>query len=367
MSPIRILGAGAVTAHGIGVEALWTGVKEGRTRISPLTRFSGEGLCSTLAAEAPLLPNVAEDRASALLLTAARELRLPGPSPRRGIVVGTTKGAFDLRDRAVRDVLSMPAQKLAKATDSQGPVRTVSAACASSLSAVGEAMLWLESGRCDEVLVAGTEALHEFVYLGFHALKALSPTPARPFDKARAGLSLGEGAGVLWLATGVRQPSDLGVIEGFGASADAYDQTAPDPAGAGLELAVRRALRSAKLSGSDVQRYHAHGTGTLQNDAMETQALARASDGAPWAVSATKGSYGHTLGAAGILDVIVALSGLNEGYVPPVVGLQTPDPGSRLDVSRQLRFRAKDSRAIVGSAGFGGLNCAVVVHRGAGQ
>src|SRR5262249_54300 len=210
-----ITSGGAVTGHGLGCGPLLRAVLEGRSAIRKVTRFSCDNLCSSVAAEAPSDAELVEaaadfcrspapDRASRMLLAAASEAlrgRSRSASKRRAVLVGTTKGALELAaDRwdcgeAPRDdILGAPARTLALATGTLGPVLTLSAACASSAVAIGEALALIEDGLCDVAIVGGTDALHPFVYRGFHALKALSAAPAAPFDAGRDGLSLGEGA-----------------------------------------------------------------------------------------------------------------------------------------------------------------------------
>ena len=378
-----ITAVGTVTGHGLGRERLFAALLEGRSAIGPLTRFPADGLCSNLAAEAPAdeeLERAAstlcavrpEDRASRLLLAAAAEAlvgRELTPSPRRGVVVGTTKGAFEYlgRSSGSADLLEAPARALALATEARGPTFATSAACTSSAVALGEALGLIEDDICDEVIVGGTEALHAFVYRGFHALRALSSRPAMPFDVERSGLSLGEGAAVLVLEslcharTNGRRP--LAVIEGFGSSSDAYDQVAPEPGGRGLLAASLRALTAAGLTAEDVGGYHAHGTGTVQNDRMEAAAFAALFSGRDVVVSAIKGSLGHTLGAGGALDVAVCALMLDRGTVPPITNLKAIDPLAQMPAVIGKPCRLKGDRLLVGSAGFGGINAALVLGR----
>ncbi len=390
MSGAAITAIGAVTGHGFGARAYFDALLEGRSAIAPITRFSTEPFCSQLGAEAPAderllaaLPSSwapPVDRASRLLLAAAAEAfvgRSCAESVRRGIVVGTTKGAFELSldawkrgEPAPLDPVGHPAALLARAVGARGPVRTIGAACASSTLAFAEALCLLEDGSCDEVVVGGVEALHPFVYAGFHALKALSAQPARPFDAARTGLSLGEGAAVLVLerARGVPDVARraLGWVDGCGASVDSHDQTAPDPAGLGLLRASREALRRANLVAQKVGHYQAHGTATAQNDRMEAAHCRALFQERTVPLCAAKGSIGHTLGAAGALDVLAALLALNSGWLPPVTGLRQQDPTLDVDAVQGKPRRHGHAHALVATAGFGGLNAAVLVRRSGG-
>ncbi len=385
--PAAITAIGAVSGHGLGCGPLLRAVLEGRSAIRKVTRFSCQDFCSSVAAEAPddaelvkaasgFGQSPAPDRASRLLLAAAAEAlrgRSRSASRRRAVLVGTTKGAlelavdrWDLGEIPRDDVLGAPARNVALATGAQGPVLTLSAACASSAVAIGEALTLIEEGLCDEAIVGGTEALHPFVYRGFHALKALSPSPAAPFDTGRSGLSLGEGAVVLVMealehAEGARR-APIAIVEGFGSSTDGFDQLAPEPTGAELVRACQRAMERAGVDVNAVDRYHAHGTATVHNDRMEATAHATLFSGRAVPVCAVKGSVGHTLGAAGALDVAICALTLQRQVLPPVANLREVDALARVPAviggARSDRGRV----ALAVSAGFGGINAALLLR-----
>jgi 3-oxoacyl-[acyl-carrier-protein] synthase II len=382
-----ITSIGAVTGFGLGLDLTVAALLEGRSAIRPVTRFPTTGLCSSLASEAPedidLIAAAAElhrppgrDRASRLLLAALADAlggRILEPTRRRGVVVGTTKGALE---RAVRDeergvfptedLLGSPARTLAEATSSRGPVYTTGAACASSAVALGEALALLEDGSCDEVVVGGTEGLHAFIYQGFHALKALSAAPAAPFDVERKGISLGEGAAVFLVESLSHARSQgrkpLALVEGFGTVVDGFDQTAPDPSGTGLLAACQRALAHAGVATDEIDRYHAHGTGTVQNDRMEAVVHASLFENRPVPVCAIKGAVGHTLGAAAALDIAVCARTLAQQMLPPVVNLRRLDESASVPAVMGVGRRSPGSLALIANAGFGGINTAVVLR-----
>ena len=387
-----ITSVGAVCGHGVGTARLLAALLEGRSAIGRLTRFSAPDLCSDLAAQAPEddeLMAAAEslgaprppDRATRLLLAAAaealagRDLR---SSDRRAVLVGTTKGALELSVAAWREgkagpalAVELPALALARAVGARGPVRTLGAACASSTAALGEALALIEDGTCDEVIVGGTEALHPFVYAGFHSLKAMSSSPAAPFDAKRGGLSLGEGAAVLVVESldSARRAGRgaLATLEGFGAAADGFDQTAPDPTGTGLATACRAAISRAGLAPADIGRYHAHGTATMQNDRMEGAVCSKVFGPHGVPVCAVKGSLGHTLGAAGALDAVSCILTLRRGVLPPVTNLTQVDPALAVDAVMKTARPSEGAFALVATAGFGGINAALVLRRGDGR
>ncbi len=366
--PVAITSYGIVSAHGQGLQALASELRAGRTGVRKLTAFPAEGLCSDLAAQVPV--ETKGDRALGLLKLAAEEAvgwREWAPSPRRAVLLGSTKGSLPrVLDQGEVDPFAHLTAFLAERVRARGPVRAIGAACASSSAAIGAALQLIDAGVVDEAVVAGVEALHPFVYAGFHALKAMSAKPAAPFDANRMGLSMGEGAAVLVLesagsATANRR-KPLGWIDGFGAASDANDQTAPHPEGDGLLRACQAALKSSQLTVKDIGRYHAHGTATVQNDAMEAAMCARLFGPKGIPVCASKGSIGHTLGAAGVLDLIGCLAALDARELWPIVGLDRLDPKLSIDPVTVIR-QHEAPRALIATAGFGGINAALLVRR----
>jgi 3-oxoacyl-[acyl-carrier-protein] synthase II len=366
---VAITRAGAVTAHGVGVPALEAAVRDAKTAVRPLTRFDATGLCSSIAAEAPV--ELTGDRTQGLLSLAADEA-LTGltfePSRRRGVMIGTTKGRLsDVLSGKTDDPFAQLCSDFARRVGARGPVRTLGAACASSSAALGEAFDALHADQCDEVIVAGVEALHRFVYAGFHALKALAPEPARPFDQERRGLSMGEAAVVLLLESEERARANgrevLAYVDGHGLAMDAHDQTAPHPKGAGLQSACLKALQRAGLKPSQLGRYHAHGTATPHNDRMEAAACEALFGPRGIPVTAAKGSVGHTLGAAGALDTLICALALRRRELWAITNLQKVETG--LTVNAVLERRSHEPpTALVATAGFGGINTAIAISAG---
>jgi 3-oxoacyl-[acyl-carrier-protein] synthase II len=350
---VAITSAGVVSAHGAGTRALEEALREGRTGVRAVTKFDAAGLCSNVAAEAPFSTAADLLRVAADEALAGRDVK---PSMKRGLLLATTKG--DLRNW--NDPFGDLCASFARRVGALGPVRTVGAACASSTAAIGEAYELLTSDTCDQVIVAGVEALHRFVYAGFHALKALSPEPARPFDAERRGLSMGEAAAVLVLE---KSSTGLAFVEGHGAATDAHDQTAPHPKGDGLVRACRDALKRAGLEPKQIGRYHAHGTATPHNDRMESAACEALFGPRGVPVLGAKGSVGHTLGAAGALDTLSCLLGLRRRELWPIAGLRNIDPALSVDAVRERRSHELPT-AMVATAGFGGINAALVLSVG---
>ncbi len=362
---VAITSMGVVSAHGAGVGVLETALREAKTGVRPITRFDTAGLCSNVGAEAPV--ETQGDRARGLLELASAEAlsgRDLAPSSRRAVIVATAKGALpDVLGGKRDDPFAELCADFARRCGASGPVRTVGAACASSSAALGDGYDLLSSGACDQVIVAGVEALHRFVYAGFHALKALSAEPARPFDAERRGLSMGEAAVVMVLERADAGRRALGFIDGHGAATDAHDQTAPHPKGIGLVKACQAAMKLAGVDARGIGRYHAHGTATPHNDRMESAACEAIFGPRGIPVTGAKGSVGHTLGAAGALDAAICLLALRRRELWPIVGLRTVDPA--LTVNGTMERRAHSApNALVATAGFGGINAALVLSAG---
>ncbi len=251
-----------------------------------------------------------------------------------------------------------------------GPNLVVSTACASGTTAVGVARDLLLLDRCDVVLTGGSEALiTPLAMAGFAQMGALSrreddPAAAsRPFDADRDGFVAGEGAGILVL----ERPADARArgarvrarVAGYGASADAHHMTSPHPTGAGIESAVRDALRDADAGPGDVRHVNAHGTSTPLNDLAEATMLKRVLTGDPL-VTSTKGVTGHLLGAAGAVEAVFTVLSVEQSIVPPTANLTHPDPRIDIKVASTQTSLPVDL-ALSNSCGFGGQNAVLAV------
>lgn len=234
---------------------------------------------------------------------------------------------------------------------------------------MGVAMSWLKAGLCDAVVAGGADELSAIPTVGFYALGLTSPEPCRPFDRARKGLNLGEGAGIAILertSSAARRGRAVDLLAaGFGGASDGYHLTAPHPEGLGLELAVRAALREAEIAPEEIDFINAHGTSTVENDRIEGRALARIFGAGVRAVS-TKGYTGHALGAAGGIETVFAALALREGWIPPSIGFEARDeaiPFAPLtEVTPVVRRHALST-----SLAFGGNNAALILARQGGR
>lgn len=249
-----------------------------------------------------------------------------------------------------------------------GPVFTIATACSSSAHAIGQALLMVRGGMCDFAVGGGSEAPMSYGILkAWEAMRVVSPTVCRPFSRDRNGMMLGEGAAMLTLesldhalARGARPIAE---IVGFGMSSDAHHITQPSADGAAK--AMRLALKDAGISPEQVGYVNAHGTGTTVNDATETRALRLVfgDHASKLAVSSTKAMHGHTLGAAGAIESTAAILALANGFVPPTINYNEPDPECDLDYVPNTPRAADFEYAISNSFAFGGLNAVLVFRR----
>ncbi|MFH2075742.1 MAG: beta-ketoacyl-[acyl-carrier-protein] synthase family protein [Pseudomonadota bacterium] len=261
------------------------------------------------------------------------------------------------------------ANHLATAFDLWGPKTTLMTACSSGATAIGLARDLICTGTARAMIAGGTEPLSRLTYASFNALQAVDPGYCRPFSGNRAGLSLGEGSGILILeslkSALERGARILGEILGYGVTCDAHHMTAPDVGASGAVRAMRVALADAGLAPEAVDYINAHGTATTLNDLMETRAIKEVFGPQAWKipVSSTKSMHGHTLGASGALEGVVALLAITEGFIPPTIHCETPDPECDLDYVTTGARQAEPHVVLSNSFAFGGNNTTVIFGR----
>jgi 3-oxoacyl-[acyl-carrier-protein] synthase I len=235
-----------------------------------------------------------------------------------------------------------------------GPCLTIATACSSSAKVFASAERLMRSGLADAVIVGGVDSLCGSVLYGFNSLELVSPEPCRPFDIARRGLSLGEAAGFALLESDHIDKTSPRLI-GYGESSDAYHMSAPHPQGLGAQHALSDALARAGIAAEDVDYINLHGTASRQNDEIEATLIARTFPARTLA-SSTKGWTGHTLGAAGIIEAVVALLAIERGVVPGTLNAQKLDPACGPQIMLDNENRGVRV-ALSNSFGFGGNNC----------
>jgi 3-oxoacyl-[acyl-carrier-protein] synthase-1 len=239
----------------------------------------------------------------------------------------------------------------------EGMATTISTACSSSAKAFTAARRAIRAGRCDAAVVAGVDSLSLSTLYGFRSLQLLSPDPCRPFSTLRAGISIGEAAAVA-LVSG--EASDVH-LAGAGEGSDAHHMSTPPADGAGAARAMRAALADAGIDARAIDYINLHGTGTPANDAAESAAVhAVFGDATP--ASSTKGYTGHTLGAAGAVEALVAVHALRTGLVPANLGGTPVDPSLGIAIETGTRTSPL-ARVLSNSFGFGGSNCSLLFAR----
>ncbi|MSP60503.1 MAG: beta-ketoacyl-[acyl-carrier-protein] synthase family protein [Myxococcales bacterium] len=394
---VAVTGLGAVTALGPDVASLDLGLRAGRCAISDLTLFDVSAFRTRLAAQAPdptppvdRLP-IFTSRPDRFGLQAAfeavRDAGLDAEALRgAACVFGTGTGGAELTYEYLQRCLTSGEQSadpdllrshqpcavtdlVCRYLGIHGLRTTFMTACSSSATAIGYAGDQILLGRTEVAIAGGAEGLCMLTYAGFNALRATSAERCRPFDVARSGLNLGEGAAVLVLereeralARGARI---YGYLAGYGISADAYHMTAPHPEGDGAARAMRAALCDAHLSPDDVGYINAHGTATAHNDAAESAAVKQVFGvrAARIPISSTKSMIGHTLGAAGAVEAVTSLLAIHGRYLPPTANLENPDPAFSLDFIVKSAREVSVDVVLSSSFAFGGNNTVLVFSR----
>ena len=368
-----ITGAETITALGDGLHTLWQKLLNGTTAIRPVNRFPADSYSGRIAAcIEDLKPSENKSMIHSLL---DRLFAKMTPVPADAFLITATtkagidnleklrrKGSSQVEDILPSSLISIVSKKLG--LNDRG--FNVSAACASSTIAVARGAEMIASERADAVLVCCLDLVTEFILSGFSALKALSPVPCQPFDRDRQGLSLGEGAAALLLMSRKRAREDgrlpLGNILGWGVANDATHITAPARNGCGLVQAISQSLSVAGLEANEINVISAHGTGTIYNDLMELTAFQQVFGRQKVPMYSVKGAIGHTMGAAGAIEVALGLQTLATQTAPPTAGLKQPmDEAVGLVSAESVAFSG--DFLLTTNSGFGGINAALVLGR----
>jgi 3-oxoacyl-[acyl-carrier-protein] synthase II len=402
MTEVVVTGIGLVTPIGTGTEDFWSGLMEGRSGTAEIKAFDASELPVRIAAELPEFDptdymsqrNISRtDRftqvavgAASLAWDEASGSELDIKRERIGVIVGTGIGGLSTIEKEHTNLINsgprrvspfmvpklMPnaaAGAIAMKFSLTGPNFAPTSACASGAHAVGEAFRCVRDGLADVMIAGGSEAaltplsLSAFARMGALSRRNDDPrTASRPFDAGRDGFVFGEGAGMLVLerkeAAEARGAHIYGIVVGYGASADAFHITQPDPKGAGAVLAMRAALSDAGVTVDDIDYVNAHGTSTPYNDRVETIAIKETfgTEAKRVPVSSTKSNTGHLLGAAGAVEAAVCLLALERQTIPPTINLSEQDPECDLDYVPEGPRPAQLECVMSNSFGFGGQN-----------
>ncbi len=406
-----VTGLGVVSPFGLGVDAYLRGLREGTSATRRITLFDPDDLPCQVAAEVPGFEPAAhldaEDlprvgRIVPLSIVAAREaLRdagLPDEPPTGirgdvGVVIGSGAGAADFAERQYESyyrhgirrvnpfaisssVVGMVSSELSIRFGFSGPSHVLSNGCTSSTDAIGYALHAVRRGEQPIVLTGGAEACITLGMMeGFCRMRAAAigwndrPEKAsRPFCRDRSGFVLGEGAFMMVLEDGVharrRGARVYAEVAGYGSTCDAHHRVHMSPDGAESTRAMELALRSAGASAEEVDYISLHGTSTQQNDRIETIAVKALLGGRAKEVpvSATKSMIGHTQGASGAAGIVATILAMREGFLPPTINYEAPDPGCDLDYVPNRARPASPRLALCNCIGFGSKNSAIVLR-----
>jgi len=392
---------------------------EGKSSLGTVTRFDASAYPCSIASEVPLSlfdpsdyytnpKNMkTNDRFTHFAVAAARNAlkdagvgdtpeTLPNPD-RVGVMVGTAFGGVETfetetlklaqkPDRPKVSPFTIPALLgntasgvIGIETGARGPNYGVTSACASGTHAIGEAFGMLQDGNADMMIAGGTEAtITPLIFAGFCSMKAMAtqwnddPTSgSRPFDADRGGFVMGEGAGVILLETlesaKARGAKIYCECVGYGATCDAHHITTPAPEGKGLAACMEMALAQSGIDKTEVKYINAHGTSTAYNDKFETMAIKTVfgehATSKKLVVSSTKCVTGHTLGAAGGIEAVIAAKSIFHNVVPPTINYSTPDPDCDLDYVPNVKREMQVDAAMSTNLGFGGHNAAIIFKK----
>lgn len=404
MKRVVITGMGAITPLGNDTKTFWKGLKEGKCGIDVITKFDPSGFKAKLAAEVkdfdPLLyMDKGEVRKSDLFVqyavsAASQAVADSGIaeniSPDRfGVYFGSGIGGFDtfvnehnnLLNRGParvspmfipKMIVNMGAGNIAIKFNAKGPCISVSTACATGTTAIGEAYRAIKGGYADAIIAGGVEAtISPLAVAGFINCMALSESEDKtaasiPFDKRRNGFIMGEGAGALIVEeyehAKKRGARIYAEVKGYGSTCDAFHVTAPDSEATASAKAISDCLKEANMDITPDRIYiNAHGTSTPLNDKTETQAFKNVfgADAYKLHISSTKSMTGHLLGAAGAVEAIAAICALSENIIPPTIGYKEKDPECDLDYTPNSALKADIDLAMSTSLGFGGHNACI--------
>lgn len=399
MSPVSkalVTGMGCLCAAGANLNECMDSVFAGRRAPIAPTRFTSDHATDYPVFEIPQSKlSFSSNRQPDIMLTARLALAATQEAlensgwnvnmlqhKRVGVCIGTTVGSAMNNEAFYHDyrkgqhpdmdainifLNSNPARAIAREYDLTGPCQTVVNACSSGTDAIGLGASWIRSNICDAVIAGGADELCRVTYNGFISLMITDDSPCRPFDASRKGLNLGEGAAVLLLESEELCRSRKGLVRasvlGYGSGCDAYHLTAPAPDGKGLKQALSAAMAAAKLKIGDLAFINAHGTGTSDNDRVESIVLNELLPGVPFL--STKGYTGHALGAAGAIEAAFTAACLEAGKIPASAGFATRDPDLAITPVQQ-ETPVNGTMAITQSLAFGGNNAAVIFGKGDG-
>ncbi len=386
---VAVTGMGTVNSLGTNCRDFWERLIAGKSGLGTVESFDSAAWRTHVGCEIKeFLPETGHpDRVYDLAVSAAREaINQAGgqlPPERTAVVIGTLQGGMrSLEDELARQIenqqeinpgpslpvymLSGISRYLGSVFGFHGPMGVPVIACAASGAAISRAMDLIRLGHADAVVTGGADAFCQLAFSGFNALRSAAPKQCAPFSINHEGLVIGEGAGILILealeSARQRGAVPLAYAIGAGLAEDAYHITAPEPEGSGAARAMQAALADAGLEPTDIDYVNAHGTGTPQNDSMESRAFKKVFgervSGPP--ISSIKAAVGHCMGAAGAVEAVASVLTILNGTLPPTLNYLPGAPDCTLDYIPDLARPAKVRNVLSNSFGFGGNNASLI-------
>lgn len=406
---VVITGMGAITPIGNNLEMFWKNAQAGVSGTDTIVQFDPSEFTSKIACEVKDFdPTAFIDKKEARRMDpfvqfaiaasdmALDDSRLPLDQidkTRTGVIVGAGMGGLQTLEAQHKillekgpkrvspffipmEIINLAPGQLSIRYGFQGVNVSVATACATGSHAIGEASRWIQRGYMDIIIAGGTEAaITPLAVAGFGNMKALSTRnddpkrASRPFDKNRDGFVIGEGSGILVVESLehalARNAVIYAEIIGYSATGDAYHITSPDPEANGVARCMQLALHDAEIAPQDVSYINAHGTSTPFNDKFETLGIKKVFNSHAYqlAISSTKSMIGHTLGAAGAIELIATALAVKHDIVPPTINYETPDPDCDLDYVPNTARNMAVNVALSNSFGFGGTNASIVLRK----
>lgn len=390
---VVVTGVGVVSALGVGVEKNICALQNGQSGIASIkhlktrlrdefvlgeVKYSNDELKSQLGINAEELVS----RTSLMAFLAAREaVEMAGLNSQEkkscALISGTTVGGMDLTEQIsdfnseenLLDILKLHScgdstEKTAAFLGVEGFITTHSTACSSAANAIMLAARMIKSGRAERVIAGGVDALSAFTLNGFNSLMILDRKHCRPFDRSRAGLNLGEGAGfiVLERENAMNKKKALAVLSGYANANDAHHQTASSPDGVGASLSMQKAMQVAGVSVNEISYINAHGTGTPNNDSSEAKAIAKLFGSKVPPFSSTKSFTGHTLGACGGVEAVFSIKALMNQELYSGLNFSLSDEDVNINPIQQYK-KAEVKHVLSNSFGFGGNNSTLIFSK----
>jgi len=405
---VVITGMGALTPIGNDVNTFWNNAKNGKLGIDFITLIDQDLIDVKIAAEVKDFdPDTLIGKKEAKRLDRFAQFGLVASDEaikdsgidlekedldRFGVMLGSGIGGFETIETECTKIatgkskrvspffvpmtiINLGAGNVAIKHGLKGPCTSAVTACATGTNNIGDAFRTIKHGYADVMLAGGAEApITRLGVSGFGSMKALNadnnPIKASiPFDKDRSGFVMGEGAGLVVLESlehaEARGANIIAEIVGYGSTCDAYHITSPAPDGSGAAKAMKDAIAEAGIKPEEVSYINAHGTSTPLNDEFETAAIKKAFGEAAYKIpiSSTKSMTGHLLGAAGAIEAIICAKALQEGFIPPTIGYNTPDEGLDLDYVPNVGRKQELEYALTNSLGFGGHNATLLLKK----